>query len=240
MINRSLITLLLLVTTLMGEQKKEVIDYEITYLSIPLLDMELTWVEDDTSISVSYDNKVKPFINIIHSVHNIYRVHFMKPDFAPLSWSKTIREGNMHFRLSAHRSKEGTQVSYSNGFDVDFPAGGFTIFSATHYLAANAQNKNLFPMQIPVFIDGEIWEVTAKRYDSKDQHPDYGVKGDEILIQAELHYLAGSPLVETNDILTDHIAREGSQFLLWVSEGVYTKAQFGRFPSAVTLRLVKN
>ena len=226
---------------LTGQEKKEVLDYEISYLGIPLLDMKLTWVEDDTSVMVSYNNTTKPLINVIVPVHNIYRVHFMKSDYKPLNWAKTVREGNMHFRLSAYRSQNGKQVSYSNGFDLAFPEDGFTVFSATHYLASRAHDENAFPSIISVFIDGELWQVTANRYDSGRPHPDHKVAGDEVLIEAKLSYVGGRPLLEKNDILTDHIAREGSRFLLWVApDGRYTKAQFGKFPSAVVLRMINN
>lgn len=236
----SLLLQILLFNSMLFAEETEVIDYEISYLGIPLLDMQLTWVEDDSTVRVSYDNKTKPFINIIHPVHNIYRVQFMKPDFEPLNWAKTIREGNMHFRLSAYRSEDGSQVSYSNDHTGEFPEGGFTVFSATHYLASSANDASFFPASLKVFIDGEVWEARATRYDYRNPHPDHYVRGDEVLIQADLHYLSGSSLLEENDILTSHIAREGTQFFLWVSKhGVFTKAQFDKFPRAVVLKMKK-
>ena len=231
---------LLFMSSIFAENNKQIIDYEISYLRIPLVNMTLTWVEDDSSVRVSYENRLKPFINFIHPVHNIYRVHFKKDDYYPLNWSKSISEGPMQFQLSARRSLDGTKVAYSNGSSLDFPETGLTVFSATHFLASKAQDPTFFPVDLPVFVDGELWEAQATRFDEQDPHPDHHIRAGEVLIQAELHYLSGSPLLQDNDILTRHIAREGTQFFLWVSpEGIYTKAQFDSFPRAVVLRMKK-
>ena len=96
-------------------------------------------------------------------------------------------------------------------------------------------------MKIPVFIDGEIWEATAHRYDAATPHRDHSLDMGQVLIETDLHYLSGQSLVKDNDILTSVIATEGTQFLLWVSpDGTYTKAQFGKFPRAVILNQKKN
>lgn len=231
----------LLLTSLFAENKQEVIKYEVSYLRIPLVNMTLTWVEDDSSVRVSYENRLKPFINFIHPVHNIYRVQFRKDDYYPLSWSKSISEGDLQFQLSARRSADGSKVAYSNGFTVDFPVGGLTVFSATHFLASKAQDPGYFPAKVPVFVDGELWEATATRYDTQNQHSDHKVDPGEVLIQADLHYFGGSPLLQNNDILTREIAKEGTQFFLWVQkDGTYSHAQFGKFPKAVVLKRLKN
>ena len=142
----------------------------------------------------------------------------------------------MQFQLSAHRSPDGKKVTYSNGVHYDFPVNGFTVFSATHYLASKVHDVEFFPVILPIFIDGEIWEATAQRYDSAHPHPDYTLDNKQVLVQADLHYLNGKSIVENNDILTSVIATEGTRFLLWVDpDGTYTKAQFGRFPKAVVL-----
>lgn len=232
---------LLLLASLFAENKREVIKYEVSYLRIPLVNMTLTWVEDDSSVRVSYENRLKPFINFIHPVHNIYRVQFRKGDYYPLSWSKSISEGDLQFQMSARRSPDGAKVAYSNGFTVDFPVGGLTVFSATHFLASKAQDPGYFPVKVPVFVDGELWEATATRYDTQNPHPDHKVDLGEVLIQADLHYFSGSPLLQKNDILTREIAKEGTQFFLWVQkDGTYSHAQFGKFPKAVVLKRLKN
>jgi len=210
--------------------------YEASYMGVPLLNMTLTWVENDSSIQISYDNQLKPFIAYFHPIHNIYKVEFKRESFAPLSWSKTVSEGNMHFEFAATRSIDGTTVTYSDDIQLEFPQDGFTVFSATHYLANKAPDIDFFPVTLPIFIDGEIWEATAQRFDSRNPHPDHTLENDVILIQADLHYIRGKSLIENNDILTSVIATEGTQFLLWVNqEGHYTKAQFGKFPKAVVL-----
>ncbi len=220
---------------------EKVIQYEVSYIGIPLLDMTLTWIEDDSSVYVSYDNQLKPIIAFFHPIHNIYNVHFRQESFVPLSWSKSVSEGNMQFQLAASRSPDGSKILFSNGQHFDFPVGGFTVFSATHYLAAKAGDADFFPTVIPIFIDGETWEATARRFDSLHPHAEYSLNQDQILIQADLHYLGGKSVVSENDILTSVIATEGTQFLLWVTpEGTYTKAQFGRFPQAVTLEQISN
>ncbi|MCF7850645.1 MAG: DUF3108 domain-containing protein [Candidatus Marinimicrobia bacterium] len=233
--------IIILASSLLARNKTEVINYEVSYLRIPLVNMTLTWVEDDSTVRVSYENRLKPFINVIHPVHNIYRVEFRKEDFHPLSWSKSISEGDMQFQLSARRSGDGRTVAYSNGSRVAFPADGLTVFSATHFLASKAHDPAFFPTTLPVFIDGELWEATATRYDARHPHPNHGVAPGEILIQTELHYSSGSPLIQRNDVLTNEIAKEGTQFFLWVQkDGTYSRAQFGKFPKAVVLKRLKN
>ncbi len=218
---------------------EQIIQYEAAYMGIPLLNMTLTWVEDDTSIQITYDNQLKPFIAYFHPIHNIYQVHFRRNNFAPLDWSKTVSEGNMQFQLRAKRSVDGQKVSFSNGLSLDFPDQGFTVFSATHFLASKAPRADLFPMKIPVFIDGEVWEASAERFDVKQPHPDHELLGNVVLIQADLHYIGGESIIPENDILTSVIATEGTRFLLWViPDGTYIKAQFGRFPKAVVMNRV--
>lgn len=218
-----------------------VIHYEVSYIGIPLLDMVLTWVEDDTSVHIAYDNQLKPFIAFFHPIHNVYRVHFMRDDFSPLSWSKTVSEGKMQFELVARRSNDGKTAIYEDGQSFDLPENVFTVFSATHYLASKARDLDFYPVKVPVFIDGEIWEATARRFDVENPHPDHSLGLGQVLIQTDLHYLSGESLIKDNDILTSVIATEGTQFLLWVTpDGNYTKAQFGRFPKAVILEQVNN
>lgn len=228
-------------TPLLGKTHEEIINYEISYLSIPLLNMTLTWTETDSSVHISYDNQLKPFIAFFHPIHNIYRVHFRLDDFYPFSWSKTISEGNMHFESIAKRSADGKGVHFSNGVVREFPNEGFTIFSATHFLASRANDPTFFPARIPVFIDGEIWEALATRYDSTTPHPDHVLAPGEVLIETKLHYLSGQSVIQKNDVLTSVIATEGTQFFLWVApDGSYTRAQFGKFPKAVVLKRVVN
>ena len=228
-------------SALFGKELERVIEYEVSYIGIPLLDMTLTWVEDDTSIFVSYDNQLKPLIAYFHPVHNIYQVHFRKASFDPLTWSKSVSEGELNFQISAHRSAKGDKVYFQNGDSLDFPVGGFTVFSATHYLAAKASAADYFPAKLPIFIDGQIWEASASRFDVLQPHPDHPLDNGDILIKTDLHYLSGEPIVPVNDILTSVIATEGTQFLLWVSpDGTYNRAQFGKFPKAVILNQVKN
>lgn len=232
--------LLLFSISLYGADRK-IIHYEISYLRIPLLDMTLTWIEDDSTVRVTYDNQLKPFIAFIHPTHNIYRVHFRKRDFAPLEWSKSISEGDFKFQLHARRTETGKRVRYLEGQEYDFPDGGFTVFSATHFLASKADEPGFFPAKIPVFVDGEVWQARVTRYDAVHPHRDHQLEGDQVLIQTELSKVGGSPVLEKNDVLTSEIATEGTQFLLWVSpDGTYSKAQFGKFPRAVVLRRVKN
>lgn len=224
----------------MANDLEKVIYYEVSYLGIPLLDMTLTWVEDDSSVHISYDNQLKPLISFFHPVHNIYRVHFRKDSFKPLNWSKSVSEGNMQFQLDASRSADGKTAYFSSGIKRDFPEHGFTVFSATHLLASQAYNADYFPTRLPIFIDGEIWEASARRYDNTKPHPDHSLAPDQILIQTDLHYLSGRSVIEQNDILTSVIASEGTRFLLWVNpDGTYTRAQFGTFPKAVVLKRVK-
>ena len=216
------------------------IKYEASYLGISVLDMTLTWTEDDSVIQVSYDNQLKPYIARFHTIHNTYRVQFMRDSFEPLDWSKSISEGKLGFDLSARRTGNGSRVSFSDGSDLTFPSGAFTIFSATHFLAAKARDPDYFPNTVLVFIDGTIWEASASRYDTMNPHPDHEVNAGEVLIQADLHYISGESLVDKNDILTSVIATEGTQFLLWVlPDGSYTRAQFGKFPKAVLLERIK-
>lgn len=227
--------------SLLASHPKKVINYEVSYIGIPLLDMVLTWEEKDSSVHISYDNKLKPFIAYFHEIHNTYTVEFDKNSFSPLSWSKTVLEGDLQFQLSAERSGYGRTVNFSNGETKDFPTNAYTVFSATHYLASKASQADYFPATIKVFIDGEIWQARAYRFDRDNPHPEHHLESDEILIQTDLHYLSGKSLIADNDILTNVIATEGTQFLLWVTpEGTYTKAQFGRFPKAVLLNMIKN
>ncbi|NQV50026.1 MAG: DUF3108 domain-containing protein [Candidatus Marinimicrobia bacterium] len=213
-----------------------IIKYEVSYLGLSLLDMTLTWIEDDSSVQVSYDNQLKPLVSKLYSIHNIYRVHFLRDSYQPLNWSKSISEGELDFDLIAQRSTDGSRVSFSEGSNLEFPAGAFTIFSATHYLASKSGDPDFFPNKIRVFIDGTIWEATAIRYDFLNPHPDHKVRVGEVLIQTKLHYLSGESLLKKNDILTSEIATEGTQFLLWVQpDGSYSRAQFGSFPKAVIL-----
>lgn len=238
---KSLLLLSVCFSTLLANRPEKVINYEVSYLSVPLLNMTLTWVEDDSSVFISYDNQLKPFIAFFHPIHNIYRVHFRRDDYYPLGWSKSVSEGDMHFELSAQRSFDGREVTFSSGVQSEYPEGGFTIFSATHFLASKAQSEGFFPARLQVFIDGEIWEASATRYDVFTPHPDHSLEPGEVLIQTDLHYISGNSVVKKNDILTSVIATEGTRFLLWVApDGSYTRAQFGKFPKAVVLKRVKN
>ncbi len=218
------------------EAKEKIINYEVSYIGVPLLEMTLHWVEDDTSIHVSYDNQLKPFIAYFHSIHNIYREHFSRDDYRPLSWSKTVSEGSLQFELGASLVDDKNEAVFSTGEHRNFPEGGYTVFSATHYLASKSRDPQFFPKKLEVFIDGEIWEAAATRYDVNHPHPDHEIGRGEVLIQADLRYLRGSSLVTQNDILTSVITTEGTRFILWVNrDGTYTRAQFGSFPKAVIL-----
>jgi hypothetical protein len=212
------------------------IEYEASYIGVPLLDMTLTWMENDSTIAITYDNQLKPFIAFFHPIHNIYRVEFKRDSFEPLFWSKQIAEGELVFNLSASRSKDGTRVTYSNQEIRTWPEGCFTVFSATHMLASKANDPEFFPTRIQVLIDGELWEADVNRYTREAPHPDHKLTANTILIQADLHFLRGQAVMRETDILMDVIASEGTRFLLWVApDGHYSKAQFGEFPKAVVL-----
>ena len=160
----------------------------------------------------------------------------MKDSYDPLRWGKTGSEGDMSFELTAERSDDGKQVKLSTGLSYPFPERGFTVFSATHFLASRASDPTFFPAELEVFVDGEIWQAKAYRFDVDHPHPDHRIKVAETLILTDLHFLQGKSALENNDILTSVIATEGTQFLLWVAQdGHYTKAQFGRFPKSVIL-----
>lgn len=216
--------------------EKKVIPYEASYMGIALLDMTLTWEDMDSTVQVTYDNQLKPFIARFHHIHNIYNVQFDKDDYEPVTWSKSVSEGSMDFFLEAIRSENGSDVLYSNGAIRSFPQGAFSVFSATHFLASKAPDPNYFPADIEVFIDGEIWQATATRYTKSQPHPDINLASTQVLIQTDLKYVRGKRVMDENDILMDVIATEGTRFILWVEEdGSYSKAQFGKFPKAVVL-----
>ena len=228
----------LIATSLAGE--KTVIPYEASYMGIALLDMTLTWEDMDSTVQITYNNQVRPFIDRFHHIHNIYRVHFDKDSYEPMSWSKKISEGSMDFYLEANRTNDGANVLYSNGAGRSFPEDAFTVFSATHFLASRAHDPDFFPTEIKVFIDGEIWKATATRYTATQPHPDIKLPGTQMLIQTDLRYVAGTRVMVENDILMDVIASEGTRFLLWVEQdGSYSKAQFGKFPKAVVMERLK-
>jgi hypothetical protein len=217
-----------------------IIPYEASYMGIPLLDMTLTWEELDSTVQITYNNQLKPFMGYFHSIHNIYRVQFVKDSFEPLAWSKRVSEGSLNFFLEAIRSAQGSHVLYSNGENRSFPESAFTVFSATHFLASKAHDPGFFPSDLKVYIDGETWNATATRYATNQPHPEVKLRSNQVLIQTELHYLEGDRVMPENDILMDVIAREGTRFLLWVEpDGSYSKAQFGKFPKAVVLERVK-
>ena len=234
---RYLISTMLLwsaLTVAAGDSKR--IEYEASYLGIPLLDMTLTWTELDSTVLISYDNQLKSLIGYFHPIHNIYTVRFLRKKYDPLSWSKKISEGSMKFLLSAERSQDGATVKYSNGVKREFPEEGFTVFSATHFLAAKAHDPAFFPNTLNVLIDGEYWKAEVSRYTPASPHPDHTLPQNQTLIQADLHYISGKRVMDENDILMSVIATEGTRFLLWVlPDGTYTKAQFGEFPRAVVL-----
>ncbi len=216
------------------------IQYEASYMGIPLLNMTLTWEELDHTVQITYNNQLKPFIAYFHPIHNIYRVRFNKDSYEPLDWSKKVSEGSMNFYLGAHRSADGLQVKYSNHAVRSFPIDAFTVFSATHLLASKAQNPDFFPVDLKVFIDGEIWSARANRYTRGHPHPEIRLSGSQVLIQADLHYVSGTRVMDQNDILMDVIAREGTRFILWVErDGSYSRAQFGKFPKAVVLNRIQ-
>ena len=211
--------------------------YEISYLGIPLLDMHLRWVENDSLVSVSYDNRLKPLISFIHPIHNVYEVVFRKSDFYPLSWSKTISEGDLDFYSQMDRQST-TRILWNNQKSLDFPAQAYTVFSATHFLASQARVKDFFPNQLKVYVDGQVWLAHVKRYDADQPHPKFHVSDAEVLIEAEMHFESGTSVLSSNDVLTKVIATEGTRFMLWVGpDGKFTKAQFGSFPRAVVMEL---
>lgn len=214
----------------------QTIHYEASYLGIPVLDMTLTWAETDSSIAIQYDNQLKPLIAYFHPIHNIYRVEFLKQSFHPLNWSKSISEGKMQFNLSATLASDSRMAYFSNLQQRSFPEHALTVFSATHYLASKANDAEFFPRRLEVFVDGEIWEAAVTRYSARHPHPHFHCGENQILIQADLHYLRGSRVMQENDVLMSVIASEGTRFMLWVEpDGIYSKAQFGEFPKAVVL-----
>lgn len=235
------VLLLSLVWISLSAQIKQVFTYEASYLGIPLLDMNLTWVEDDSTVQISYDNQLKPFIAYFHPIHNIYQVRFLKGTFHPLTWSKSVSEGDLNFFLAGELLPDGREVRYSNEQVRAFPLGAFTVFSATHYLAAKAKDPEFFPVTLPVLIDGEEWEAVVNRYSRQQPHPTKKIAANQVLIQADLHYISGQRVMEENDILMSVIATEGTRFLLWVEpDGNYSKAQFGDFPKTVVLERTSN
>ena len=234
LMNVFIILLLSLSSCFAGETS--IVEYEVSYLRMPILNMTLTWEDRDSTVLISYDNQVKPVIARFHHIHNIYNVLFEKNSYMPLAWSKSVSEGDMIFDLAAQRSADGSSVQYSNQEIRSFPENAFTVFSATHFLASKADEPSFFPTVLKVFIDGEIWEATARRYTRASPHPEIDIADELVLIQADLHYLEGSRVMAENDILMAAIATEGTQFKLWVdADGVYSKAQFGEFPRAVVL-----
>jgi hypothetical protein len=62
MMRTVLLLLLLGWSTVVRPAGRQVLQYEASYLGIPLLDMTLTTTVTDTSVKISYDNRLKPLI----------------------------------------------------------------------------------------------------------------------------------------------------------------------------------
>jgi len=221
--------------------KQVVVPYVVSYLGIPIIDMVQTIVTKDSLVTISYDNQMRGFFNHLVDLHNVYGVTFVEKSYQPIRWSKQIQEGDLDFSLSARRIPGKNEVRYSDGTKRKMPKGAFTVFSATHYLEHMAGDPEKFPLSLKIYIDGEIWRAQVNRWSDPthsqlDDHPP-----GTVLLRAVLHHDGGKSVVSKNDILTGHIASEGSLFLLWVdSNGQIIRARFGTFPSAVELDLLKN
>ncbi len=228
--------LLILCSTVFLSAQETRTPYVVSYLGIPILDMNMTRTEEDSLTTIIYDNQLRPFFQNLKHLHNVYRVTFRSGSYAPLHWSKNIQEGDLKFSLKARRIPGQARVRYTDGTTRPFPARAFTVFSATHYLEAIAAEAERFPLRLKIYIDGELWSALVNRFadpaesDLEDHPP------GTVLLRARLHHLSGHSLVQQNDILTTQIAREGSQFLLWVnSDQKIIRARFGTFPKAVEL-----
>jgi len=123
------VLLLILLQSNLSAASDHVIRYEASYMGISLLNMTLIWEDLDSTIQITYNNELKPFVAFFHPLHNIYKVRFLKDTYKPLAWSKEVSEGAMNFFLGATRSPDGRQADYSNGAVRAFPEHGFTVFS---------------------------------------------------------------------------------------------------------------
>lgn len=214
-------------------------DYVVSYLGIPVLDMQQTRTSRDSIVTIQYDNQLRTLFSPLMDLHNVYTVSFLADTYQPLRWSKDIREGKLRFQLTARRNASGNAVRYSTGEKRAFPQKAYTIFSATHFLESIAHDAERFPQKLKVYIDGEVWQATVNRYTSAENSMLEDHPPGTVLLRARLHRVGGSSIVAENDILTRHIATEGSQFLLWVDGSQrIIRARFGTFPTAVELDLV--
>lgn len=217
----------------------ETTPYVVTYLGVPIIDMVKTETRRDSLVLVQYDNRLRGFFSNVMDLHNVYRVSYEHASFRPVTWSKRIQEGELQFELNASKIPGRNEVRYSDGTTRNFPNGSFTVFSATHYLESIALEADQFPKRLDIFIDGEQWSAQVNRWsDAEHSHLQDHPPGT-VLLRAVLHRKGGSSVVAQNDILTKHIASEGSLFLLWVDQsGRIIRARFGTFPMAVELDLV--
>jgi len=217
----------------------ENIHFEVSYLGIPLLDMMGELKKNDSTTSVIYDNTLRPFADVFFDFHTVYQVIYENDSYRPLTWFKKIEEGDLVFDMAVSRDQSSSRVIYEDGQTSTIPDDAFTIFSATHYLVANAHEPGFFPLQMRIFVDGEIWLADIDLHEVIDGNRKPSQDRPELVLKAILHYESGTLIEGGKDMLSRTIARENNTFLIKVSpEGKFHGAVYGKFPRAVELKRI--
>ena len=204
--------------------------YSVSFLGVPLVDVDQQIRLGEHQITVSYDNRPKPVWDALFvKIHNVYATTYERQTFRPLRWGKTIQEWS--FQQQSHGQAQDSTLFWFNGRQFKVPPHTFTIFSAVHFLEAKAFQPDL-PTNIKVFIEGQIWQVSVQhRLETEHQQ-----KLQHLILR--LGRATGRRLLQKTDILTSHIAKPGSQVDLWVAEaGFIVKGRFGTPPEVVDLTL---
>lgn len=224
---------ILLLTFLPARSVSRPLEYTVSWLGVPVVDVTIDTGEDEFGHYTEYQAQTRSWFNRIYSVDNRYRIWVDDAREHPLRYKKWILEqGNRDSLLARFDLKNPPGAIYSNGAELPWTPERQTFFSALVWLQHhNWEVDERHVLEIEV--EGVIWEVELICQSSIG---DDSGDTDNVVVEANfLDRLQGQPVLTTTDVLTYMLPGEGNhvQFGLDMQHDLILWAEFGSWPLLV-------
>ncbi|UCH09822.1 MAG: DUF3108 domain-containing protein [Fidelibacterota bacterium] len=183
------------------------LSYTVSWLGIPVVDVDITTVKQDSNHQVIYRAKTRPLFDPLYSVDNSYSVLLEPQTGQLLYYEKEILERKKYDHLWARYDRSSHRILYSNGLERSWQEGNHNLFSALQWVQQHHWQLNE-KQQLVIESEGIFWEVglVCTEMKSTQQSDDSQVEVQAIFEKK----LAGEPVLSSTDILTLVLPGEGN------------------------------
>jgi hypothetical protein len=208
----------------------------VSWLGIPVVDVDITTVKKDSIHQATYHAQTRPLFDPIYSLDNRYSVLLNPHSGQPNYYEKTILERKRTDHLWARYDHSSLRITYSNGLERTWYKEGHNLFSALQWVQRHSWVLNEKQLLV-IETEGVFWEVSILCTEIiPAQHP--GGPQATVLVRFE-RKLAGEPVLSTTDMLTYLLPGEGHRMRIGLDSkrAIVSWLEFGSPPFHVSAEL---